>query len=204
MFPGAFLPLHIFEARYREMTKAALEGQKLIGMILLQKGWEQDYEGAPPVFPVGCVCEIVQEESLPDGEYNIMLHGISRFHLQNEIGAASYRQGRIVLLESILLDSESDTLEDLRRKVLSYCVEILSEMQMENLLSYASSLAAEQLFDTAAFYLNMPVDKKQDMLTELHLIERGKQILSIVKERVALMRYLKQHKDRIPHFPMMN
>lgn len=204
MFPGALLPLHIFEQRYLEMTKAALEGQKLIGMILLQKGWDQDYEGAPPVFPVGCICEIVQEESFPDGKYNIVLHGISRFHLQNETGAASYRQGRIILLESILLDGESDALEELRRKVLMYCAEILSEMQMENLLPYAFSLTAEQLFDTVAFYLNVPVNKKQNMLTELHLMERGKQILSIVKERVALMRYLKEHKDRIPHSPMMN
>ena len=49
LFPGATRPLHIFEARYREMVADALEGDRLIGMVMLQPGYEADYEGRPPV-----------------------------------------------------------------------------------------------------------------------------------------------------------
>ena len=52
LFPGVFLPLHIFEPRYRAMVADALEGDRLIGMMLLKPGWESDYEGRPPVYPV--------------------------------------------------------------------------------------------------------------------------------------------------------
>ncbi len=205
LFPGALLPLHIFEERYREMTKDALAGSRMIGMILLQKGWEVEYEGAPSVFPVGCAGEIVQEESLAEGRFNIVLHGISRFQLTRELPRGTlYRQGSIVLLDNVAREEEKEPLEGLRRKVLALCTEILMEMKMTEILPYASSLSAAQLFDTAAFYLNMPVDKKQELLSELDLLKRGKALLDILRERVTLMRYLKQNKDAFPPSPMMN
>ena len=54
LFPGVFLPLHIFEPRYREMVADALQADRLIGMVLLREGWNDDYEGRPPVYDVGC------------------------------------------------------------------------------------------------------------------------------------------------------
>lgn len=205
LFPGALLPLHIFEDRYREMTRDALSGGRVIGMALLQKGWEADYEGVPSVFPVGCVGEIVQEENLAEGRFNIVLHGISRFHLKREVKRGTlYRQGSITLLDTVAREEEKERLEELRRKALALCAEILMEMKMTELLPYASSLPAAQLFDTAAFYLNMPVEKKQDLLSELDLLKRGGMILDILRERVTLMRYLKQNKDAFPPSPMMN
>ena len=52
-FPGVGLPLHIFENRFREMVRDALEGDRLIGMVLLRPGWEDQYEGRPPVYETG-------------------------------------------------------------------------------------------------------------------------------------------------------
>ena len=51
LFPNVFLPLHIFEPRYRAMVADALKGDRMIGMVLLRPGWEGDYEGRPPVYP---------------------------------------------------------------------------------------------------------------------------------------------------------
>ena len=41
LFPAALLPLHIFEPRYRTMVGDALEGERLIGMVMLRPGWER-------------------------------------------------------------------------------------------------------------------------------------------------------------------
>ena len=54
LFPNVFLPLHIFEPRYRQMVAEALEGDRIIGMVLLRPGYEQDYEGTPPLYTTGC------------------------------------------------------------------------------------------------------------------------------------------------------
>ena len=59
LFPGTQLPLHIFEPRYREMLEAALSGDRMLVMALLQPGWEEQYYGAPPLHTVGCAARIV-------------------------------------------------------------------------------------------------------------------------------------------------
>ena len=51
LFPNVFLPLHIFEPRYREMVADALQGDRIIGMVLLRPGWEADYDGRPAIYP---------------------------------------------------------------------------------------------------------------------------------------------------------
>lgn len=94
-FPKTFLPLHIFEPRYRAMVKDASEGDRLIGMVLLKEGWERDYEGTPPVHRIGCAGKIIALESLPDGRYNLMLHGSYRFRIESESRDKAYREAQV-------------------------------------------------------------------------------------------------------------
>ena len=70
LFPDMSRPLHIFEQRYRDMVTDAVQGDGLIGMVLLRPGYEADYEGNPPIFEVGCAGEIVQAEELDDGRWS--------------------------------------------------------------------------------------------------------------------------------------
>src|SRR5688572_29816911 len=102
LFPTTLLPLHIFELRYRAMVRDALEGERLIGMVMLRPGWERGYEGTPAVYPIGCAGFITRADRLADGRYNIMLRGMERFRIINERpsgeGAAQYR---VALVEAI-------------------------------------------------------------------------------------------------------
>ena len=84
LFPNVFLPLHIFEARYRDMVADAVASDRMIGMVLLRPGWESDYDGRPPVFPVGCSGVVTHVERLPDGRYNLVLRGLERFQILEE------------------------------------------------------------------------------------------------------------------------
>jgi Lon protease-like protein len=89
LFPRSQLPLHIFEARYREMVRDAIDGAGQIGMIQPQ-GFDEDDNG--PLYAVGCVGEIVGIEELEDGRFNIVLLGSNRFRLIAETeGDAGYR-----------------------------------------------------------------------------------------------------------------
>ena len=93
LFPNVFLPLHIFEPRYREMVADALASDRMIGMVLLRPGWERDYEGRPPVYPIGCSGVITHVERLADGRYNIVLRGVERFRIVPRGPSRSYRRG---------------------------------------------------------------------------------------------------------------
>ena len=76
LFPHVLQPLHVFEPRYRELVREALAGDGLIAMGTLLPGWESDYEGRPPVFPMACLGRIVSHHQLDDGSYNILLLGV--------------------------------------------------------------------------------------------------------------------------------
>lgn len=94
LFPRSQLPLHIFEPRYREMVRDALEGAGRIGMV---QPTAPEEEGAP-LYPVGCVGEIVNVEELEDGRYNIVLLGTKRFRLIGETDMDTlYRNAEVEL-----------------------------------------------------------------------------------------------------------
>ena len=84
LFPNVFLPLHIFEPRYRQMMADALAGDRLIGMVLLRPGHEADYEGRPPVYGTGCTGLITHAERLEDGRFNLVLRGLEKFTILGE------------------------------------------------------------------------------------------------------------------------
>jgi uncharacterized protein len=115
-FPKMPMPLHLFEPRYVQMAADSLEGDRVIGMVLLKPGWEPDYEGRPPVYPVGCAGRIEQSERLPDGRYNLVLRGASRFRISLEHPGGSYRRASVEALDDVL--ERQDELDAMRRKVL--------------------------------------------------------------------------------------
>ena len=81
LFPRSQLPLHIFEPRYREMVRDAVEGAGRIAMIQPHR---IDDDNRAPLYTVGCVGELVGLEELEDGRFNIVLLGSNRFRLIRE------------------------------------------------------------------------------------------------------------------------
>jgi len=89
LFPRSQLPLHIFEPRYREMVRDALDGPGRIGMIQPQR---LDDDNQAPLYGVGCIGEIVGVEELENGRFNIVLLGTNRFrYIQDVSFGAAYR-----------------------------------------------------------------------------------------------------------------
>lgn len=102
LFPRSRLPLHIFEPRYREMVRDAMQGDRLIAMIQ-----PRDSAGSKALFNIGCLGHIADCEPLPDGRYNIELEGLGRFRVARELDVATaYRQ--VEIDRSGFDDSEDD------------------------------------------------------------------------------------------------
>ena len=97
LFPKTYLPLHIFEPRYKAMVSDAAKTGQCIGMALLKNGWETDYHGNPPVFSRGCVGRLASVQPLTDGRSNILLQGLARFEIEQEWYDNKYREATISL-----------------------------------------------------------------------------------------------------------
>jgi Lon protease-like protein len=177
LFPHVTQPLHIFEPRYRQMLADALEGDRLIAMALLRAGWEGDYEGHPPLHAIVCVGRVLQEQRLPDGRYNLLLQGLRRARLVEEVKTDRlYRIARVELLEDEPVPSE------LREHVLhQQLVQKVTPFfesnpqgaeQVQRLLESDLSLGA--LCDIFSFALPLPIELKQQLLEELSVEARVK------------------------------
>ena len=101
LFPNVFLPLHIFEPRYRQMFAESLAGDRLIGMVLLQLGYEADYDDRPPIYTTGCSGLITHAERLDDGRYNVVLRGIEKFTIAHEEAPAVGRLYRTAVISGL-------------------------------------------------------------------------------------------------------
>jgi Lon protease-like protein len=83
LLPRGRLPLNIFEPRYLAMTRDALKGERLIGMM--QPSDPADKSRNPPVYPIGCAGRITSFAETDDGRYLITLTGVSRFRVTREL-----------------------------------------------------------------------------------------------------------------------
>jgi uncharacterized protein len=100
LFPGAMLPLHVFEPRYRDLARDTLAGRGILAIARLQPGFERDYAGRPPVFEICGAGRIVDHRLRLDGRYDLVLRGLARIRILEELAPLrSYRQVRAVALD---------------------------------------------------------------------------------------------------------
>lgn len=130
LFPHTLLPLHIFEPRYRQMVRECLAGDRRIAMALLRPGWENDYYGRPPIYPIAGAGEIIQHEELPDGRFNILLRGTMRIGITAELPADKpYRVARARPLPDRYPDADPKALADRIERLKVFYLRIVSEVQ---------------------------------------------------------------------------
>ena len=100
VFPGTPAPFHVFEPRYRAMTEAALEGDRFLAVATLRDPAQAAQDRAP-LFRVAGAGIIEADERLPDGRYNILLRGVARVRLVEELLSTGrpYREFRVEVLE---------------------------------------------------------------------------------------------------------
>ncbi len=183
LFPTAILPLHIFEERYKAMTRDALAGSRLVAMALLRPGWEMNYYGRPEIEPVVCVGRIISDERLPDGKYNFLLQGIQRARIVREHPTQPYRTARLQpLVEPPIM--EIDVASERQRLAEIFEGGLLAQTsvgrQFRDILS--SPLSTPQIADLIAFNLLEDVQLKQSLLADCDVVRRINRVIEALRE----------------------
>jgi Lon protease-like protein len=186
LFPNVFLPLHIFEPRYRDMVADALANDRMIGMVLLRPGWDRDYEGRPPIYSVGCSGVLTHNERLPDGRYNIVLRGMERFRIVEEDHALSYRRAVIEPLREPALDpAERVVMLSLRAKLESM---LGSRQSSAGDPRMPASMSDEDLVNALAQYLDLEPLEKQALLEKSCLRTRAEALVEVLEMKILMAR----------------
>ncbi len=185
LFPHAVQPLHIFEPRYRQLMEDALAGDRLMAMALLRPGWEESYYQQPPIHPVVCLGHVGSEQRLPDGRFNLLLRGLARARVLEEVPTDRlYRTARVKLLPDVAVDSEAAAKalrRDLGEQVAAcYAGRAKGLEQVQRLLS--GDLPLGVLCDVFAFALPLEADVKRDLLEEPDVARRARLLVEQLQE----------------------
>jgi Lon protease-like protein len=181
LFPNISRPLHIFEPRYRVMVADALRGDRIIGMVLLQPGHETEYEGRPPIYPIGCAGIITNVVELPDGRYDIVLRGLMKFRITNEDQSQAYRLARIESIPEVSADDERDALRMQRERLMSLLASIAPHLEPP-----PPELSDEDLVNGLAQHLDLDPLDRQGLLEREGPLARSKALIDLLEIEVAL------------------
>ena len=127
LFPGALLPLHIFEPRYRSLMNIAIEKQVNFGINLVESS---------KLFEVGCSASVVKiTQRYPDGRFDVITQGEKRYHLHNlSESSASYFVGSVEFFEDVVEEMNTDVFLECKKKY-SQIIEAVYPDRIEQLTS---------------------------------------------------------------------
>jgi Lon protease-like protein len=181
-FPDAYLPLHIFEERYRAMTRQALGGTRVIGMTVLREGWQDDYEGAPPIYATGCAGAIVHHEQLEDGRFNIVLRGLARFEVEQELPSTTmpFRIARVRWHQEADAEGHRASLTRLRRQVETLLLPAVAQGEVR----MPAGMTDQALINAVCQAIDIPTVDKMALLEKPDVLLRGQALLPILERLV--------------------
>ena len=186
LFPNVFLPLHIFEPQYRAMVRDALEGDRIIGMVLLRPGHGADYEGRPPVFHLGCAGVITHAEPLADGRFNIALRGIEKFRILGEDEGGAYRIARVDGMPEEMSDADRAALRGQRRPLEAVLAAAIERAGADP--RFPPAIPDEDLVNALAQYLELDPIERQALLERAGALSRCEALIDLLEMKVLAPR----------------
>ena len=149
IFPNTTVPLNIFEPRYIQMIDDSMKSHRMIGMIQPKKSGEFK---RPDLYEVGCIGKITSFNETEDGRYLIIINGVSRFSIDQEIKTDKlYRSCKV---------NYQNYKEDLDNKIVKFTLKDLDKI-LEDL---------KNLFEKKGFMVDWSSLKKQDFSETLNTL----------------------------------
>ncbi len=175
LFPGALMPLKIFEPRYQEMLSHTLTGNRMFA-IAHTTGEESDCE---PLGSMGLIRACVRSD---DGTSNLVLQGVSRVRFE-DIRLEPYPRGKISILSDS--DATSPELDFLRKKIsAAFRSRAVDKLEIpEGYLKHLDTLSSHGAFtDMIASTVIEDPEIRRLLLEELQVISRMRLLLGLLKE----------------------
>ena len=179
IFPRTTVPLNIFEPRYIDMIDDAMKSNRIIGMVQPKKS----DQSIPVLYDIGCAGKITSFSETNDGRYLIVLNGISRFKIIEELkNEKPYREC------SVNFDNFHNDLEETKEEIKFSDLELISKdikslFVKEGYVVNWKDLEKQNLnqtINTLAMASPFSLEEKQVLLETTNLNERKKKLEEIL------------------------
>lgn len=188
LFPGAELPLHIFEPRYRLMINECYGEKKPFGVVLARP--ESEYLQEEP-YPVGTMAEIEVLDRLEDGRMNLIARGLQRFRILSQHREKPYLSALVEIYEDIAEPGQTLlTYADKARNLFSSYLDILLEVVGKQDVQFSLPDEPEELSHFIAYFLDLQDEKKQHFLELTSTVQRLEGEIEALRREVPVMRQM--------------
>ena len=188
-FPGATLPLHLFEPRYRAMVEDCIEhGPRAMAVTMLGPGWEMDYDGRPPIHTIAGAGRIIHHQKRTNGTYDLLLQGMCRVKLE-ELPADDrpYRRAKA----TPLIDSHTSRLSGNDVAAMLSCVRTTVELVRRKHPAFALELHSDatpsQVADRVSDRLISDPSRRQELLETVDVATRVRRVTEMVGSLLATL-----------------
>ena len=186
LFPDSFAPLKVFEERYVAMVEDARDDDGLIALALLKPGWEEDYAGNPPIHSIVCVGKMLRQRRLEGGQYDLLLYGLFRARILEELEGSTYRRARVEVLEEVAEPVHAEALAKRVRRALDLVPgrrSMIHEMRrMANQLRGVDA-APGRYADAVANASDLHPEARYELLAESDVMRRLERLIQLLEQR---------------------
>jgi Lon protease-like protein len=185
VFPHTLQPLHIFEPRYRKLLAAALATDRLIAMALLKPDDELSFDGGSEIESTVCLCKVICATQLPDGRSNILLTGVRRARIVEELDSGkAFREAFVELIDDVYPEDEVDV-DLLQSELIGVLEDWLPDLLRDDeqfRMIFQGGLTLGAMSDIIAKCLPLDVMTKQLLLEESDVEQRGLLLIEAIEE----------------------
>ena len=183
LLPRGRLPLNIFEPRYLAMTRDALAGERMIGMV--QPSNPAGSGSNPPVYPTGCAGRITSFAETEDGRFLIILTGTSRFRIREELPLLEGYRRVVPEWREFARDLENEDEAGFDRdRLLRGLRAYFRQHQISADWDAITAVPGERLVTSIAMICPFEPSEKQALLEAPDLDERARLLTAIVEMAV--------------------
>jgi uncharacterized protein len=196
LMPGASLPLHIFEPRYRQLTVDLVTGavpDRQFGVVAVREGWTPDDDGMRGLHAVGCTAEMRDVRRLPDGRFDIVTRGGRRFRLLDvDADSKPYLMGSVEYLpdaETPPPDGMTQMLSAAARAAhRRYCT---TAWRSDDWSEPGPDVEPSTLAHVLAADCLLPMDDRQHLLEQISPTERLRMVRLLLARETGLLSQLR-------------
>jgi|SRR6185436_13439805 len=205
-FPKTILALHVFEPRYRLMMEESLRGDQTVCVVLLKPGWEGNYYGSPEVHGIGCVGRIAEHKLLPDGRYNVALHGEYKATIQSFDRSDPYRIARVERIE----EDDSWVRAHGSTELANELLELFQKAGAARAAGFdltsvfGPHMSSDAILNTISMYLNVDPAEKQRLLEMESLELRYRAVHDFLRDTSAVQDSIDRLRHLFPGEPRRN
>src|ERR1700674_4702251 len=186
LFPGMTMPLHIFEPRYRKMLADIRAGDHLFGLSYFDSAASE--KEIPPAGHVGCVAEVSETQTLPDGRSNVLTVGVIRYRIEEYVERGDpYLVARVSFFEDE--EDDNELLRNSSREVAETFTRIARAVRTINderaSLPDISDTEPQQLSFLVAAAMEVDTDLKQELLEMRSTSERLRRLRDMLARAVT-------------------